>query len=246
MYNLSLFSFFDQYSLFVYSLQQYFIRNLISTYSYYQPIVYLVFISLGFITVLTPCFFSMLPLLFLSINSRHNVGNSLFYCILGLVTSFCFFVFVTHSFSFTAMLSQLPLLSYLILVIFSLDFMKILNLSSVYYSLLSTLNFSYRQTFNLSTYITGLLVGLSSLPCSTPILLVVNLLLLSNRNTFFVVLSIICYFIGFILSFFCIFHLKFLYDKFQFFSVFWDYFVSTSGSLLFIITFSSFLKVLFT
>lgn len=246
MYIFPFFSFVDQYSLFMYSLQQYFIRNFMLTHTYYRPVLYLVFTCLGFITVLTPCFFSMLPIIFLSISVRNNSDSRLFYCVLGLVTSFCIFIFITHSFSSISIFSQLPILSYLILIIFSLDFMKVVNLSSLYYSLVSIVNFSYSQTVNMSTYIIGVLIGLSSLPCSTPVILVVDFLLFNNSNVFFVILSILCYFLGFILSLLCILNLKFLYNKFKWFSVFWDSFIPTSGSLLFIITLSSFLKVLFT
>lgn len=245
MYSLSLFSLFDQYSAFIYFLQQYFVNALISTSHYYNITLYLIFICLGVITVLTPCFFSILPLLFLSTDLRNNHDKNLFYYILGLVTSFCIFILVAHSFSSFSIFYRIPIFSYLVLIVFSLNFMRILNLSNLYYSFLSALSFTNSQTFAMSNYLIGLVVGLSSLPCSTPILLVVNLLLLTYKTPFFVFISILFYVLGFILCLLSILNLKFLYNRFSYFSMFWNYFTSFSGSILFIITFSSVLKILF-
>nr|YP_009396330.1 thiol:disulfide interchange protein [Polysiphonia scopulorum]ARW65516.1 thiol:disulfide interchange protein [Polysiphonia scopulorum] len=245
MFNLFFFNIFDSYAVVIYSLQQYLAQVVLLSHDYNRTISYVIFFSLGFVTIFTPCFFSILPLLFLYINVPKSHDKSLLYCILGLLTSFCLLIFSTHSFSSSFIFRQLPIFSYLVLIILSLDFMKILNFSSFYLNLLSLVNSTPRQTFSISSYFIGFVIGLSSLPCSTPVLLLVNLLLFSYTNMLFVMISVLFYLLGFIISFLIIFNLKFLHPKVFSFSFMWDYFISVSGSILFIISCSSFLKVLF-
>ena len=246
MLNFSIFGFFDYYSMFMYFLQQYLVHIFVSLHDNYQVFLYIIFFCFGIITVLTPCFFSMLPVLFISINIRENDNKNIIFCITGLLVSFCLVIFLTYLFSSSYLVRRLPVLSYSILFLLSLDFMKILDLSGFYNYLSSVLRFNQLRSFVISSYFIGFLVGLSSLPCSTPIVLLINVLLLNYSNVFSVILSMIFYSVGFILCILFIFKLNFLYSsKSSFFSIFLNYCTSFSGYLLFIISLSSCLKIIF-
>lgn len=232
-----------KYEIFSYYYQQQ-ICNLININTHTSGILSYLFIFIsGLITTLNPCFLSILPisLSYLSMKNSQNVEKLSF--TLGIFTSFIFLLLITHilSYRYHALLSSIPIISSFIIIVLGLSFLQIINLS-----ILDVSNFNTKQLILIENsffqdYFAGLFCSLTTLPCSTPIILTV-LFWLSHANSF--VLSIIyllTYLIGAFISIFTL--ITFTYNSFNKFFIlkFWNILFPVSG---FIILFNGTLSLL--
>lgn len=235
---------FDTYATIFYSLQRYFGKVVLSLHDLDNIVLYLIMFVLGVITLFTPCFVSTLPLSYLYIKSTEIYNKNLLFFVSGLLTSFILLTLIAALFGSSLLVKHLPILSYLGLTLLSLDSMRIIDCSRLIYWLLSLVNILKIQKTFVPNYFVGLFIGFSSFSCSTPIFLILNLFLLNSSNFFFRFLFIFVYVLGFLLSFIFIIRVNLFHSQFFLFRKFFSLIIPVSGSILFIFSFSSLLKVL--
>nr|YP_010619400.1 Thiol:disulfi de interchange protein [Xiphosiphonia pinnulata]WAX03413.1 Thiol:disulfi de interchange protein [Xiphosiphonia pinnulata] len=242
---LSLYDFFDSYYAFFYVLQKQ-LSFLLFVSSNEQGILFaMLLFFLGLITVFTPCFLSLLPLALSYINSKKNYGLNISLFITGLLTSFLILIVCTNFVGFSFFIYKLPVLSYLILILVSLDLMKIVNISKLTSPFSQyILMFSVDNT-SLQSYLMGLIIGSSSLPCNTSIIIVVTLLLNKLNNIFLFSLYLLMYLTGCVFPLLLILKIEFDYHKFAFLFFIWKSIFPVTGSFLFVFSCLSLLKVIF-
>lgn len=235
---------FDKYYITLYYLQYYFSQLIVSSNESSIWLLIIVFMLLGFLTIVTPCFLSMLPLTMSYISYQNNSLNSAFLFILGLLTSF---LFVTKFFNIVSMYSSSSKFSIffsLFMILISLDLMKILNLSKIYSRISSLMNLSNNSDNFFQKYLIGLIIGFSSLPCNTSILFIFNFLISNIANTSSLIVYIAAYFLGIIIPIILIFSLNFYSVTLGLLSTFWSLLNTFTGSLLFIGSLLSLLRLM--
>nr|YP_010619015.1 Thiol:disulfi de interchange protein [Pterosiphonia complanata]WAX03028.1 Thiol:disulfi de interchange protein [Pterosiphonia complanata] len=242
---LSLYDLFDNYYTFFYIVQKQ-LSSLLFMLSNGQNIVFSILLFfLGLITIFTPCFLSLLPLALSYINSKTNYDLNIIAFITGLLTSVIFLIVFTHLFSFSVFIYKLPLLSYFILIVVSLDLMKILNISKVSFHFNQYISrYSYRNIF-VQSYFIGLIIGFSSLPCNTSIIIIVTFLVNNLNNIFLFLLYLLIYISGCLFPLLLILKIKFNYKNFSFLFFIWQFIFPVSGSFIFVFSCFSLLKIIF-
>jgi len=242
--NISLDCIFDKYYITLYYLQYYFAQLIVSSDQSSIWLLIIVFMLLGFLTIVTPCFLSMLPLTISYISYQNNSFNSAFLFIFGLLTSFLSVVKFFNVVSVYAVSSKFSILFSLLMILISLDLMKILSLSKLYSMISSLINLSNNTDNAFQKYLVGLIIGFSSLPCNTSILFIFNFLVTNIANTSSAIVYITAYFFGLILPIVLIFSLNFYSVTLGLLSTFWSLLNTLTGSLLFIGSLLSLLRLL--
>nr|YP_010851152.1 thiol:disulfide interchange protein [Aphanocladia delicatula]WGH14150.1 thiol:disulfide interchange protein [Aphanocladia delicatula] len=238
--------FVDKYYSLLYRLQIY-LSYLLFKFNDEQNVFFLMLIFLlGLLTVFTPCFISILPLAlsYLNANKYYRLNMSLF--IAGLLTSFMGLILLSNLVGSSFFIYKLPILSDLILVLVALDLMKILNFSKFikFLNFNSSIDFNYHPT--VQSYLTGVVIGSTSLPCNTSVLIIVTYLLHSVHSFFLVFLYLFFYLIGCVLPLLLILNVRFNYQNFSISFFIWKLIFPLSGSFLFIFSCFSLLKSIFT
>nr|YP_010618820.1 Thiol:disulfi de interchange protein [Deltalsia parasitica]WAX02833.1 Thiol:disulfi de interchange protein [Deltalsia parasitica] len=242
---LSLYDFFDNYYILFYTLQKQ-LSSLLFVLSSEQSIsLSILLLFLGLITIFTPCFISLLPLALSYINSKKNDSLSISLFIAGLLTSFVTLIGLTKLVSFSVFIYKLPLLSYLFLILFSLDLMKIISISKFKTPLSQSFFMFSSNNLFLRSYLMGLVIGSSSLPCNTPILIVVTFLINNLNNIFLLLFYLFIYLVGCILPLILILRIEVNYKNFSFLFFIWKSVFPVSGSFLFVFSCLSVLKIIF-
>nr|YP_009398180.1 thiol:disulfide interchange protein [Thaumatella adunca]ARW67366.1 thiol:disulfide interchange protein [Thaumatella adunca] len=241
----SIYNFFDQYCNMVYFVQQYLYRFLFISISSQNITFSFILFCLGILTIFTPCFVSTLPLAlsYINLNQGNKLSKNLF--ILGLMTSLVLLIILTHFISFYSYLYQLPIFSYLVLILVSLDLIKVVNFSKFYSVFRKISFFTYQRNNIFQNYFIGLTIGFSSLPCNTSIVIFTNLLLKNVDNILILLFYLLIYLLGSILPIFLILNIQINYHNFYSFSLFWNAIFPLSGSFLFIFSYFSLLKIIF-
>nr|YP_009397977.1 thiol:disulfide interchange protein [Gredgaria maugeana]ARW67163.1 thiol:disulfide interchange protein [Gredgaria maugeana] len=238
--------FVDTYYSLLYRLQIH-LSYLLFKFNDEQNIFFLILIFLlGLLTVLTPCFISILPLALSYLNSNKNYHLNMSLFITGLLMSFISLVIFSNLVGSSFFIYKLPVVSDLILVLVALDLMKILNLSKF----IRSLNFNGSIDFNyhplVQSYLTGVVIGSTALPCNTSILIILTYLLHSVHSFFLVLLYLFFYLIGCILPLLLILNVRVHYKNFSISFFIWKLIFPLSGSFLFIFSCFSLLKSIFT
>nr|YP_010851548.1 thiol:disulfide interchange protein [Echinothamnion hystrix]WGH14546.1 thiol:disulfide interchange protein [Echinothamnion hystrix] len=245
MMILSLYDLFDEYYIFFYTLQRY-LSHFLFVLSNEQSIFLLIFLfMLGVITIFNPCFISILPLTLSYFNSKKSYGLNISLFITGLLTSFMILIIFTNFIGLSVLIYKLPIFSYLILILVSLDLMKIMNLAKLNIFFNSNRFVYLRQNTFVQSYLMGVIIGCSSLPCNTSLLIIVTFLLHNTHNLFLVLLDFFAYLIGCVLPLLLILKINLNYQNFSIVLFVWKSIFPLSGSFLFIFSCFSFLKIIF-
>nr|YP_010619207.1 Thiol:disulfi de interchange protein [Amplisiphonia pacifica]WAX03220.1 Thiol:disulfi de interchange protein [Amplisiphonia pacifica] len=242
---LSLYDFFDNYYIFFYTLQKQLSYLLFVSSNEQVILLSMLLFFFGLITIFTPCFLSLLPLALSYIHSKKNYGLNVIVFIAGLLTSFVSLIAFTNLFSFSIFIYNVPLFSYLILMLVSLDLMKILSISKLNIPFGQYISMSSSDNIFLQSYLMGLIVGSSSLPCNTSIIIVVTSLVNNLNNIFLVLLYLIIYLAGCLFPLLLILKIKINYNNFSFLLFIWKSVFPVSGSFLFVFSCLSLLKTIF-
>lgn len=232
------FNLLSRYEFILYNLQQLISSLLFIKINSLNWSIILLLLFAGFLTSLTPCFLSILPLSISYINAERN--NYLYknFFIAGIITSVLFFLIISNfiNYSYLVYLSRLPFLSFIILILISLNLLQIVDFS-YYFQIFNNQRIysSYSNKF-LQNYIIGLIIGFSTIPCSSPIVLLVNFWLHLSNNILFFILYFSLYFCGCIIPFIVIFY--FVINIFQTYVLIyiWNIMIPLSG--FFILSFS--------
>nr|YP_010951674.1 Thiol:disulfide interchange protein [Laurencia elata]WMP12613.1 Thiol:disulfide interchange protein [Laurencia elata] len=238
---------FDKYQVFLYLLYNNIYQFLRINYSSANFFFIPVFICMGILTVLTPCFISMFPILITYISSTTNqvLNNALF--VLGVMSSVFFTLLISNSINLYSFVYKLPILSSLFLICIALNLMQVLDLLFVPEMLYSRLNRIETFNINLQSYITGILIGFASAPCNTSIILLFTFLLKHESNNLFVLLYLFVYLLGCFLVLITLLNLKINFNNsnFYYLTLLWDLIFPLSGSILFIFSLLLFLRKTF-
>nr|YP_010850558.1 thiol:disulfide interchange protein [Lophurella hookeriana]WGH13359.1 thiol:disulfide interchange protein [Lophurella hookeriana] len=242
---LSLYHLFDKYYIFFYTLQRY-LSHFLFILGNEQSILLLIFLfMLGVVTIFNPCFVSILPLAFSYLNSKKSYSLNIGLFISGLLTSLMTLMIFTNLVGSSFFIYKLPIFSYLILIVVSLDLMKILNLAKLNVFFSSNASVYLIQNTFIQTYLMGLIIGCSSLPCNTSLLIIVTFLLHNIHNFFTVLLNFFAYLIGCVLPLLLILKIKVNNQSFSVVLFIWKSIFPLSGSFLFMFSCFSFLKIIF-
>nr|WMP12183.1 dsdD [Laurencia verruciformis] len=238
---------FDKYQVFLYILYNNVYQFLRINYSSANFFFIPIFIFMGMLTVLTPCFISMFPILIMYISSTTNqvLNNALF--ILGVMSSVLLTLFISNSINLYSFVYKLPILSSLFLICIALNLMQVLNLLFVPDILYSRLHRIKALNINLQSYITGILIGFASAPCNTSIILLFTFLLKHESNNVLVLFDLFVYLLGCFLVLITLLSLKtnFNNSHFYYLNLLWDLIFPLSGSVLFIFSLLLFLRKTF-
>lgn len=224
----------DKYQVFLYLFYQTIYRFLRISSGDINFALFPLLVSMGILTVLTPCFISMFPILFTYINSTtHKTVNILIF-IFGIMNSILITFLISSSINLYSFFYHLPLISSLILIVVALNLMKIVEFSLISKIFYSRLDWIIHFNINLQSYFMGLVIGLGSTPCNTSIIVLLVFLLKHTNNTLYLSFYLFTYLFGCFLILLVILNLKI--DKYYFTSLIllWNSFIPLSGSLLFI------------
>lgn len=246
MVNVFIFSLLDTYFTFSYTLQRYIFELILVPNDLLELVVPLLMYIMGLITIITPCFVSILPLALSYVNSKSSYSFNKNVFILGLLTSFIILMLPYNFLNFTLVNTRVTFLSYFILFLFSLDSMKILNFSKFYSAFSSGILISKKQNFIYRNYLMGIIIGFTSLPCNTSTLFIVRLLLSNFTNSSQIFYYLAIYLFGILTSLLILLKINIYSGNFYLFSRLWNFIFPASGSFLFIISLFSLLRILFT
>nr|QCI04406.1 Thiol:disulfide interchange protein [Antithamnion hubbsii] len=229
------------FQLFYYSCQQsiYFFISLQYSNLFFIKMINIVI--LGIFTSLTPCFFSLLPIMMsyisISYTSKSQIKSNTF--LFGLISSFFVVICIVYLFNYQAykLLLNIPFISFFIWILIALNLLQILD-TSYLLSLLTFNNKIYLENIFMQNYITGLVFGLSSMSCSASIILTTIFWLSSSNNFIQSCLYLCLYLVGCILPFIVIFYFPLYIRKLDFIVKFWNKVMPISG--VFILTSSLF------
>lgn len=236
--------FVDKYETILYYFEYYFSKFIVSSSISNIIILLIVFFLLGLFTIFTPCFVSILPFSFSYISYGDNPVNNIILFICGILTSFLLIILSSNTISSHTFFGKLPMLSSSFMVLLSLDLMNIINLSKSYSIFNSFFKIFEKKNITCETYFTGLMIGFSSLPCNTSILVLLNFLVKNVNNTLYLFLYYFAYLTGLLIPLFLIFSFRLYSLSSNIFSSFWLFFNRFAGSLLFVVSFSSLLKLI--
>lgn len=240
----------DKYEFLIYSLQSVMYDFLYQTMNNWNWSVLLILFLSGIFTSLTPCLLSVIPLSIAYINSNNYRSHKNFF-ILGLNTSFIiiciiFNFLISNQINF---INIIPLVSSFILMLFSLSILQVFDFSGfkkIKNFIQNSCSFQFlRNNNSMKNYVVGLLIGSSSLPCSSSIVFLVNFWLSYALNYYISLIYFIVYILGYLISMFLILNIFFKYLKISFFIKSWDIILPISGSLMFSISLFNILKQIF-
>nr|YP_009395718.1 thiol:disulfide interchange protein [Herposiphonia versicolor]ARW64698.1 thiol:disulfide interchange protein [Herposiphonia versicolor] len=245
-FNISFsYNWFDSYYILFYSIQKYISSLLFSLDTLGNSYLILCVFFLGLFTVFTPCLVSLLPLVFSYVNSKQNDGLNIYIFIIGIITSIVFFIISTNLLNFSFIVYKLPIFSYILLFIISLNLMEVLIFSEINPLFEKYLNNLVFQNSLFQSYLMGLIIGSSALPCNTSLLLILNFILQKTNSMFFTFLYLVFYFFGFSLPLLFISTIQLSDKNFFIFSFIWKFILPLTGSFIFIFSCFSLLKIIF-
>nr|YP_009399639.1 thiol:disulfide interchange protein [Digenea simplex]ARW69458.1 thiol:disulfide interchange protein [Digenea simplex] len=235
----------DKYEIITYSLYQSLYSLLFSSSNFTNFFSICLFFSLGLITILTPCFISIIPLVlsYANYTNQQKFNKILFLC--GLLNSFFLMLILSNFFSFYIFFDKISILSSLFLIVIALNLMQILDfslLSNFFYQIIPNyLKFG----FNASSYIIGSFIGLSSIPCNSSIILFVTFWLTNLNNCISFLLYLSIYLLGCLLPLLFLLNFKMSYSNIRILSSTSSLIFPFSGSFLLIFSLLSLLRLTF-
>ncbi len=235
--------------IFFYSLQNklYYLLS-INVYNFNLYILLLFFI-LGIITSLNPCFLSILPIMIAYIKSSQNLKNSNLIFILGLITTLLFTSILINILNTKYMhyLYNIPILASIILLFVSLNMLQIINISGFNIGLFRIFNSLNNINNNyIYKYLSGCLIGLSNLPCSSSIIFIVFFWLSHINNFLYWFLYFMSYILGYTIALFFILNIAIQYINISIIKSIWDILIPFSSTfILFLSTVNILEKIVF-
>ena len=240
MFNLTIIS--DRYEVLLYTLY----RN-ISSFLFMGSdstglLVSVFILLLGFCTVLTPCFVSMFPLFVYYLHSANSRFLDKFFFAFGIASSIVLIFSVSNLISFYSLSSSVSLISFLSLTLISLNLMELVNFSLIP-------NTPFIRLLNLDSnsrsYFTGFILGASSAPCNSSIIVLVVFFFKHLNSRIYLLFYTSIYFLGCLVPLLLFLNSNITRANFGWFSSVWKLLASFSGSLLFIFSFVGLLRRLF-
>lgn len=211
------------------------------------PFISVLILFTGLLTSFTPCFISLLPLVIAYINTcnKSNFSKNIFLC--GLITSLFFIIFIADfiTINYSYYVNNINIFLSFILILISLNLLQIFNFSYFFTFInIGLPGFSINNKF-LKSYLFCCLIGFSTFPCSTSIIMLFIFWLSHSTNFSILLFYWIIYLFGCILPFILVVNLAIDYIQSLFIVYLWNWIVPISGSIiLFFSLFSLLEKIL--
>ena len=231
---------YDQINIVFYVLQHKLYTNL-SFYNDQFNLLKLVSIFfIGIFTSLTPCFISVLPLIFSSTNifTNFNVFTKISFFI-GLITSLVviiIFLYIGHS-QLKKFFFHIPLISSCVFICIALNLLEIISLTTFIHNV--DLKNNHFNNIYLQSYFTGFGVGLSCLPCNFSLIWTTILWLYNSDKMLESFIYLFMYIFSCLFPFIMLFILPFRLLKFYKLIYLWDSIISLGG--LYMLAFGCFM-----
>nr|YP_009326585.1 thiol:disulfide interchange protein [Membranoptera platyphylla]AMJ16842.1 thiol:disulfide interchange protein [Membranoptera platyphylla] len=237
------------YEISLYYLQQKIASFLFLEITTIKPIIVLVLFFSGILTSVTPCFISIVPLSISYINSNSDGYNYKNILLLGICTSLFIVIFSMSfvNYSFFLFFKGIPFISFFTLMLIALDLLQVLNFSN-YLNSFYVNNLNKKKTYNnliIKSYFTGCIIGFTTVPCSSPIILLINFWLHHSDQILFSFIYLIIYLMGSIIPLFFIFNVILNYIQLYILSYVWNTIIPFMGCFLLSISTFLFLDKLF-
>jgi len=237
----------NNYELFLYSLEQKISLLLFFKITSLTPFIFLLLFCAGLLTSLTPCFISIIPLAFSYLNTNSNLRINKNFFILGLFTNLLFIIissnFISYNYIFYS--TRIPFISFLILLLVSLNLLQVLNLSPFFKFLFFDYNKVVKRNLILNSYITGIIIGFSTLPCSTPLVVLINFWLYHMNELWLSLFCLFVYLLGCILPFFLIFNFFLDYLQVYIIAFLWKIITPSMGFIVLTLSLFFFFEKIF-
>nr|YP_009395921.1 thiol:disulfide interchange protein [Dasya naccarioides]ARW65107.1 thiol:disulfide interchange protein [Dasya naccarioides] len=244
---LNLLNWWNQYEFLLFYFQEIISSTLLIEINTLNPLIASLLLFTGILTSLTPCFLSILPLSFSYINiSKSNYINKNIF-IFGIFSSLLILLLlsVILDYRYLIYFTKIPFLSFFFLILISLNLLQIIDISSYF----STLKFNKLDCLSSNiifrTYLNGLLIGFSVIPCSSPIVILINFWLHSATNFFICFLYLFFYILGCFIPFFLVFNFVINYVQIYILGYIWNIIVPLSGCIILSLSIFFFLEKIF-
>nr|QCI07624.1 Thiol:disulfide interchange protein [Nitophyllum punctatum] len=237
--------FYNNFEIFTYGIEQNIAYLLSLNIKFFSPTILILLLLSGILTSMNPCLISILPISMSYINSRKLVGASKILFVIGLFTSISLVIIFIRFLSLQYFLYfiNIPLISFCVLLILSLNLLQILDISALFSWM--QINSSYNIDLKIESYLIGFFIGLSSLPCSTSIMFIINFWLSRSFDLFVSIIYFFCYLLGCLCPFIIIFNIEFNSSQVYFISYIWNLIVPISGAFILMISLLSLMEKIF-
>ena len=183
----------------------------------------LLFIS-GVFSSLNPCSISILPVAISYLNTdvkNHYRKEAL---IAGITSSLIILTLFTSVFQ--TFVLNIPIIYSSFMICLGLSLLGIIQLNFM------TFNITNTYSYLMQDYITGLIIGLNSASCSTPILATIIFWISQSKSTALGLIYSMCYILGYMLPLLLIIKVTISYTQLINFKNLWNYFIPISGSII--------------
>nr|YP_009296286.1 cytochrome c biogenesis protein transmembrane region [Sebdenia flabellata]AOM65221.1 cytochrome c biogenesis protein transmembrane region [Sebdenia flabellata] len=224
--------FINNFDVSIYYIQQQFSLFISSQLNHVTPTTLSLLFIGGIFTSLNPCLIPILSITFsyIYVNKHKQINKNFF--ILGITNSFIIMIIITSILNkkYHELFNTIPILSSILTIFIGLSLMKILNLSKF-----STYTYQISDLFItklLKDYTAGIILGLSSSPCSTPILITILLWLSHSENLILGIVYLNIYILGYILPLFILVNLTFHHNQLANITKLWNIIIPISGCFI--------------
>lgn len=229
----------------IYYLQQIIYNFLYSELDHFTPYLFTLLLTGGLLTSINPCFISMLPLSISYISNKKKVNIAKYSFLAGLMSSLISIVGFSILLNnyYNKLILNIPIFSSLLIIIIGLNLLQILDLNSFTLHRLKINQFNINLTT--SSFIIGLIFGLNSFSCSTPILATILLWLSNTHHILLGTIYITSYLIGYTIPIITLIKTTISYSNMKVISKTWNYIIPVSGSFILGIGIFSLLEKIF-
>nr|UAD87108.1 thiol:disulfide interchange protein [Gracilaria pacifica] len=157
-----------------YNIEQHLYNILASQINSFHPTIFIFLIISGLLTSFNPCFLSTIPISLSYIYGEKLTSNNKTIFMFGILSSTILFIIIFQilDIQYEYLLHIFPLLSYITTTLISLNLLQILEFNNSF-NYPNNLYHKLSFTSSLYKYVTGLIIGISSSSCTTPILLII-------------------------------------------------------------------------
>ena len=205
------------------------IYSQLNNYNFFT--LFLLFIG-GIFTSLNPCLISLFPVMISYINASKYTTISKISLIAGLLTSFISIIILTFLVyrKNGYIINKIPYFSSIGIIIIGLNLLQIVPFPRFNLELIHTNSTFIKK--ELKNYITGLIFGLGSLPCSTSIIISILLWLYSSKNITLSIIYTNIYIIGYITPIIILINLTIFYKNIIKIQEIWNMTIPVSGCFI--------------
>lgn len=207
-----------------YYLEQYINKLIIHDLSKTTILIFILLFISGVFSSLNPCSISILPVAISYLNTdvkNHYRKEAL---IAGITSSLIILTLFTSVFQ--TFVLNIPIIYSSFMICLGLSLLGIIQLNFM------TFNITNTYSYLMQDYITGLIIGLNSASCSTPILATIIFWISQSKSTALGLIYSMCYILGYMLPLLLIIKVTISYTQLINFKNLWNYFIPISGSII--------------